>query len=154
MSRPREMHDKQLASSAGRSNHARPRQNEVLALTHSETRIPAESLITFARTAFERLGLGSAHAKMGAEILIDANLMGLDTHGIRIPRETSAMAFSCAGGFAPVNHHVILVSDAIDSDRTERQIIKAHAKHYEVYEGLIPSWPATNPEILSGAERG
>jgi hypothetical protein len=47
-------------------------------VTDSETRIPAESLITFARTAFERLGLGSADAKMGAEILIDANLMGLD----------------------------------------------------------------------------
>jgi hypothetical protein len=39
-------------------------------VTDSETRIPAESLITFARTAFERLGLGSADAKMGAEILI------------------------------------------------------------------------------------
>jgi LDH2 family malate/lactate/ureidoglycolate dehydrogenase len=51
-------------------------------VTDSETRISAESLITFARTAFERLGLGSADAKMGAEILIDANLMGLDTHGI------------------------------------------------------------------------
>jgi hypothetical protein len=49
-------------------------------VTDSETRIPAESLITFARTAFERLGLGSADAKMGAKILIDSNLMGLDTH--------------------------------------------------------------------------
>jgi len=57
-------------------------------VTDSETRIPTESLITFARTAFERLGLGSADAKMGAEILIDANLMGLDTGELLSTRPT------------------------------------------------------------------
>ncbi len=71
-------------------------------MTDSETRIPAESLITFARTAFERLGLGSADAKMGAEIWSTRTWSGLDLRTVsRIPRETSAMAFSCAGGFCP-----------------------------------------------------
>jgi hypothetical protein len=57
--------------------------------------------------------------------------------------------FLAPADFAAVNHHVMLVSDAIDSDRTERQIIKAHAKHYGPYEGLIPSWPL-DPNHRSG----
>jgi len=51
-------------------------------MNDSDLRIPASALISFARAAFERLGLGSDDARLAAEILIDANLMGLDTHGI------------------------------------------------------------------------
>ncbi|HYB91693.1 MAG TPA: Ldh family oxidoreductase [Candidatus Binataceae bacterium] len=51
-------------------------------MSDSDLRIPASSLISFARAAFERLGLEPGDARMAAEILIDANLMGLDTHGI------------------------------------------------------------------------
>lgn len=45
-------------------------------------RVPAASLIAFARDAFEALGLTDDDAATAAEILIDADLMGLDTHGI------------------------------------------------------------------------
>jgi L-2-hydroxycarboxylate dehydrogenase (NAD+) len=45
-------------------------------------RIPAANLARFARDAFERLGLTPEDAAIAAEVLIDADLMGLDTHGI------------------------------------------------------------------------
>jgi LDH2 family malate/lactate/ureidoglycolate dehydrogenase len=45
-------------------------------------RIPAPVLVAFAREAFEKLGLLPRDAAAAAEILIDADLMGLDTHGI------------------------------------------------------------------------
>jgi len=48
----------------------------------SDLRVPASALIAFARAAFEKLGMAAEDAKMAAEILIDADLMGLDTHGI------------------------------------------------------------------------
>ena len=45
-------------------------------------RVPAAELMRFARDAFEKLGLTAKDAATSAEILIDADLMGLDTHGI------------------------------------------------------------------------
>jgi L-2-hydroxycarboxylate dehydrogenase (NAD+) len=45
-------------------------------------RIPAPVLVAFAKEAFEKLGLLPRDAATAAEILIDADLMGLDTHGI------------------------------------------------------------------------
>jgi LDH2 family malate/lactate/ureidoglycolate dehydrogenase len=45
-------------------------------------RVPSSQLIVFAREAFEKLGLTDGDAATAAEVLIDADLMGLDTHGI------------------------------------------------------------------------
>ncbi|HXW85200.1 MAG TPA: Ldh family oxidoreductase, partial [Candidatus Binataceae bacterium] len=51
-------------------------------MNETQVRVPASDLIEFARAAFVRLGMEGADARFAAEILIDANLMGLDTHGI------------------------------------------------------------------------
>src|SRR5436189_185041 len=45
-------------------------------------RVPAANLVRFARDAFAKLGLTPDDADTAAETLIDADLMGLDTHGI------------------------------------------------------------------------
>lgn len=44
--------------------------------------IPAEDLRVFGETLFINLGVTEQHAKETAEILVDANLRGIDTHGI------------------------------------------------------------------------
>ena len=51
-------------------------------MADEQRRVAAASLIEFARAAFGQLGMEPADAQLAAEILIDANLMGLDTHGI------------------------------------------------------------------------
>ena len=51
-------------------------------MSESDLRVPAASLVAFARAAFEKLGMAAEDAQTAAEILIDADLMGLDTHGI------------------------------------------------------------------------
>jgi len=45
-------------------------------------RFSAASLVEFTATALERSGLTAEDARRGAEILIDADLMGIDSHGI------------------------------------------------------------------------
>src|SRR5260370_26483266 len=59
----------------------KPRREERL-VSESDLRVPAASLVAFARAAFEKLGMAAEDAQTAAEILIDADLMGLDTHGI------------------------------------------------------------------------
>jgi ureidoglycolate dehydrogenase (NAD+) len=44
--------------------------------------IPAESLKKFGQAIFQKVGVPKQHAKETAEILVDANLRGIDTHGI------------------------------------------------------------------------
>jgi ureidoglycolate dehydrogenase (NAD+) len=44
--------------------------------------IPAESLKKFGQAIFQKVGVPEQHAKETAEILVDANLRGIDTHGI------------------------------------------------------------------------
>ncbi len=46
------------------------------------SRFSAESLIEFTATALARVGLSEEDARRGAEILVDADLMGIDSHGI------------------------------------------------------------------------
>jgi len=49
--------------------------------------VRAEDLEAFAREIFERAGLSETHARAQADILIWANLRGIDSHGVlRIPR--------------------------------------------------------------------
>ncbi|MDG2316677.1 MAG: Ldh family oxidoreductase [Gammaproteobacteria bacterium] len=49
--------------------------------------VPAEQLFLLIQTIFERSGLSQDHAYRQAEILIWANLRGIDSHGVlRIPR--------------------------------------------------------------------
>jgi LDH2 family malate/lactate/ureidoglycolate dehydrogenase len=51
------------------------------------TKVGAEELRRFSREVFERAGMNSAHAEKVAEVLVWANLRGVDTHGVtRIPR--------------------------------------------------------------------
>lgn len=45
-------------------------------------RFSAESLRAFTALALTRAGMDEAEARIGAEILIDADLMGIDSHGI------------------------------------------------------------------------
>lgn len=45
-------------------------------------RFSAKELIEFTTTVLSRLGMPAADARIGAEILIDADLMGIDSHGI------------------------------------------------------------------------
>lgn len=50
-------------------------------------RVSAEQLERFGRDIFERAGLSEGHARTQAEILVWANLRGVDSHGVlRIPR--------------------------------------------------------------------
>ena len=44
--------------------------------------IPAESLQEFGQTIFQKVRVPEQHAKETAEILVDANLRGIETHGI------------------------------------------------------------------------
>lgn len=44
--------------------------------------IPAVSLKKFGQAIFQKVGVPEKHAKETAEILVDANLRGIDTHGI------------------------------------------------------------------------
>jgi LDH2 family malate/lactate/ureidoglycolate dehydrogenase len=44
--------------------------------------IPAEKLRAFGRRVLEKVGVAEQHASITAEILVDANLRGIDTHGI------------------------------------------------------------------------
>lgn len=52
--------------------------------THSdhETRIDHERLRTFVTDVFQRVGLSTEHATTVADTLVDANLRGIDTHGV------------------------------------------------------------------------
>ncbi len=45
-------------------------------------RFSARTLIDFTATALARVGLSEEDARRGAEILVDADLMGIDSHGI------------------------------------------------------------------------
>ena len=47
-----------------------------------EQRYSAAALIDFTATVLQRLGLPDKDARLGAEILVDADLMGIDSHGI------------------------------------------------------------------------
>ena len=44
--------------------------------------IPAEKLRTFGEEVFQKAGVPKEDAKTVAEILVEANLRGVDTHGI------------------------------------------------------------------------
>lgn len=44
--------------------------------------IPADDLRGFGEAIFQKAGVSKEHAKVTAEILVDANLRGIDTHGI------------------------------------------------------------------------
>ncbi len=44
--------------------------------------VPAHRLQEFGQAVFEKVGVCSQHARQTAEILVDANLRGIDTHGI------------------------------------------------------------------------
>ncbi len=44
--------------------------------------VPAQRLQEFGQAVFEKVGVSEQHAKETAEILVDANLRGIDTHGI------------------------------------------------------------------------
>ena len=45
-------------------------------------RIQADLLKKFGQAIFQKVGVPDQHAKETAEILVDANLRGIDTHGI------------------------------------------------------------------------
>src|SRR5215813_12116466 len=45
-------------------------------------RFAADDLIGFTSAALAKVGMPEADARLGAEILIDADLMGVDSHGI------------------------------------------------------------------------
>ncbi|WP_135304908.1 Ldh family oxidoreductase [Haloarcula amylovorans] len=47
-----------------------------------EIRVDHDRLTTYARTALEKTGVDSDHARIVAECLVDANLHGVDTHGV------------------------------------------------------------------------
>jgi len=52
----------------------------------TDTLIPHERLAKFAAACLEKLGLAAADARLVAETLVDANLRGVDSHGIvRLP---------------------------------------------------------------------
>ncbi|MBI2913503.1 MAG: Ldh family oxidoreductase [Chloroflexi bacterium] len=51
-------------------------------MSEEYVRVRGEHLVAFAALAFEKLGLTPDDAREAAEVLIDADLMGLDTHGI------------------------------------------------------------------------
>lgn len=48
----------------------------------TRARFAAQALRTFTAGVFERLGLPPADAAEGAEVLIDADLAGIESHGI------------------------------------------------------------------------
>jgi LDH2 family malate/lactate/ureidoglycolate dehydrogenase len=49
--------------------------------------VPAEALRRFVRDVFERMGMSAAHAETVAEVVVWANLRGVDSHGVtRVPR--------------------------------------------------------------------
>ncbi|HEX6411494.1 MAG TPA: Ldh family oxidoreductase, partial [Burkholderiales bacterium] len=51
-----------------------------------ETTIPAARLEAFTAACLEKLGVGSADARLVAETLVAANLRGVDSHGVvRLP---------------------------------------------------------------------
>lgn len=55
--------------------------------------VPAAALAAFVREAFTRSGLAEAHAATVADVLVWANLRGIDTHGvIRVPRYLELVA--------------------------------------------------------------
>lgn len=45
-------------------------------------RIDHERLVRFVQAAFEKLGVPSAEAQIGADALVAADLRGVDTHGV------------------------------------------------------------------------
>lgn len=53
----------------------------------------------------------------------------------KLPRQL----FLALVDFAAVNHHVMLISHAIDPDGTERKFVDSHARNYEPCAGVIPS---------------
>jgi LDH2 family malate/lactate/ureidoglycolate dehydrogenase len=50
----------------------------------ASTMIPAEKLIAFGEGVFQKAGVPRKDAKKVAEILVEANLRGVDTHGISL----------------------------------------------------------------------
>ena len=98
--------------------------------TDGRPRFRAADLRAFTRVVLEHFGLAAADARLGAEVLIDADLHGIESHGIahlpshrayapglrdglvnprpsvRVDRETPATAaWDGAGGFGPVVAH-------------------------------------------------
>jgi LDH2 family malate/lactate/ureidoglycolate dehydrogenase len=93
-------------------------------MAHSEVHIPWETLQTFAAGIFCKLGMPAEDAQIEAEVLVWANLRGVDSHGvlripsymraveagsmnprpdIRIARETAAtLLVDCDYAFGPV----------------------------------------------------
>jgi L-2-hydroxycarboxylate dehydrogenase (NAD+) len=51
-------------------------------ITDTRPRFSADTLRTFAARAFEHYGMPPADAALGAEVLVDADLMGIESHGI------------------------------------------------------------------------
>lgn len=53
----------------------------------SQSAVPAEALRRFVRSVFERMGMPAEHAATVAEVIVWANLRGVDSHGVtRVPR--------------------------------------------------------------------
>jgi len=51
-----------------------------------DTLIPHDQLAAFSAACFEKLGLAADDARLVAETLVEANLRGVDSHGVvRLP---------------------------------------------------------------------
>ncbi len=84
-----------------------------------QTLVAAEALRRFARQVFVRAALSEAHAGLVADVLVWANLRGVDTHGVaRIPRYVDLIH---AGDMNPqpaiAVHTETVASVLIDADR-------------------------------------
>ena len=56
----------------------------VKGLTLTEARYPYDDLLRFARVLLERAGLDTDKARAVADILVEADLLGHDTHGLNL----------------------------------------------------------------------
>jgi len=51
-------------------------------MTEKEIRVPAQKLISFCTEALEQLGVSAEDAKITADVLVQADLRGIDSHGM------------------------------------------------------------------------
>ena len=49
----------------------------------SPIRVPADELRALSRQALEKFGLGTEDAKVAADVLVEADLLGIETHGTK-----------------------------------------------------------------------
>ncbi|MCH7711912.1 MAG: Ldh family oxidoreductase, partial [Proteobacteria bacterium] len=49
----------------------------------SPIRVPADELRRLSRQALEKFGLGAEDAKVAADVLVEADLLGIETHGTK-----------------------------------------------------------------------